>query len=195
MELNLAPAIRDQPPPGVSEVVSCAPHEGVARAVLAAFKFRRLVGLAPLIAGYMADLAGAGPSGTILVPVPAARARRRWRGFDPAAELAGEMSATDPRLDFAERVLVRHGSRRQRGRDRAARLGSPPEITVTGGRLTPGAPAGSRGAPSGLPGTLAGPMTLVDDVMTTGATLAACAEALAESGLGPVSAVTFTRRL
>ncbi len=176
-ELNRAPVIRGSPPPGIAEVVSCAPHEGVARALLAAFKFRRLTGLAPLIAGYMADQTGSGRRVSLLVAVPPAARRRRWRGFDPAAELAGEIARVSPGCRLAEDLLVRRGSGRQRGRGREARLAAPPVIEP---------------AKSSLP---AGPVTLVDDVLTTGSTLSTCATALAGAGAGPVSAVTFTRRL
>lgn len=176
-ELNRAQVIRGSPPPGISEVVSCAPHEGVARALLGAFKFRRLTGLAPLIAGYMTDQIGSGPSGSLLAPVPPAARRRRWRGFDPAAELAGEIARASPGCRPVEDLLVRRGSGRQRGRGREARLAAPPLVEPVKSSLS------------------AGPVTLVDDVLTTGATLSACAVALANAGAGPVSAVTFTRRL
>ncbi|MGH7540536.1 MAG: ComF family protein, partial [Gemmatimonadota bacterium] len=36
---------------------------------------------------------------------------------------------------------------------------------------------------------------LVDDVLTTGATAAACAEALSEAGFGDIALVTFARTL
>jgi predicted amidophosphoribosyltransferase len=192
-ELNLAPVIRKSPPSGISAVVSCAPHEGVARDLLAAFKFRRLTGLAPLIAGYMADLVGPGPSGRILVPVPAAPGRMRWRGFDPAGELVGEIARMNPEFEPAEDLLRRRGSGRQRGRGREARLDRPPTIEATGVPMPARGPILTRSG-SQAEGSRRS-MILVDDVLTTGATLAACADALTTLGAGPVSAVTFTRRL
>ncbi|MBK5110116.1 MAG: ComF family protein [Thermoleophilia bacterium] len=192
-ELNLAPVIRKSPPPGISEVVSCAPHEGVARALLAAFKFRGLTGLAPLIAGYMADLVGSGPCGQILVPVPAAPGRKRWRGFDPAGELAREIVRADSGFTLADDLLVRRGRGSQRGRRREARLAAPPSIESTGVSPACGFPPPAVSGPSA--GCRGGTATLVDDVLTTGGTLTACAGALAGAGIGPVSAVTFTRRL
>lgn len=178
-ELNRAPVLRHDPPPGVAAIVSCAPHEGVARRVLVAYKFRGIMLLEDPIAGYMADLAGPPRPGMVVVPIPASPLRRRLRGFDPAARLATRIAgALEPaRLD--QDCLVRRGTGRQRGRGRAGRLGNPPDI-----RPVPG----TRG-PAGHPALL------VDDVITTGATLAAAAAALKDAGSGPVFAVTFTRRL
>src|SRR5690606_13215969 len=108
-----------------------------------------------------------------VVPVPAAPARLRRRGFDPAGELAGAL---------AERVgaplrpcLARRGRGRQVGRRRAERIGHPPRIAAVAE------------APRSV--------LLVDDVLTTGATLTACARALRAAGAARVVALTFARRL
>jgi predicted amidophosphoribosyltransferase len=39
------------------------------------------------------------------------------------------------------------------------------------------------------------PVLLVDDVITTGATISACARVLGTNGAGPVTALSFTRRV
>ncbi|HMY25552.1 MAG TPA: phosphoribosyltransferase family protein, partial [Solirubrobacterales bacterium] len=77
-------------------------------------------------------------------------------------------------------VLARRGSGRQRGRGRAGRLSDPPDIRPT---EAAGRQVGGR------------TVLLVDDVMTTGATLSTAAGALLLAGAGSVSALTFTRRL
>lgn len=173
--------IRADPPAGVAEIASCADHDGVARALLAAFKFRHLTGLADLIAGFMADaVAPLRGADQLVVPVPPARIRTWRRGFDPVALLAARVSA-ETGLELAEPpALRRFGSGRQRGRGRGGRLADPPDIRPV----------------AGADGLLAGrPVLLVDDVMTTGATLSSAAGSLLRSGASRVHALTFTRRL
>jgi predicted amidophosphoribosyltransferase len=105
--------------------------------------------------------------------VPAAPLRLRWRGFDPAAEISLALAALTG-LPVQE-CLRRHGIRRQVGRPRRDRLGQPP-------RIQPRGPAPERAV-------------LIDDVLTTGATLASCAGALRRAGAVSVTAFTFARRL
>lgn len=178
-ELNAESPVWGDPPPGVSQAVSSFRHEGVAAGLLRAFKFGRMEGLAPLLAGFMAEHVDLADGSTAVVPVPSAPLRRRMRGFDAAALLAAGVVETAG-VGVAghrpnTRAIRRVDRGRQRGRGREARLTAPPTI---------------------LPVTrVAGPVLLVDDVITTGATLSACAAALRRNGAGPVIAVSFTRRV
>lgn len=178
--LNSSPMIRADPPEGVDRIVSCADHDGVPRDLLAAFKFRRMVGLADLIAGFMADAVGGGGPDPIVVPVPPAVLRTWFRGFDPVAVLAARVAERSGFPEPPFPVLRRRGSRRQRGRGRGRRLADPPRIepVPAAGRMLGGRP-----------------VLLVDDVMTTGSTLEATAAAVRKAGSDAVRAVTFTRRL
>jgi predicted amidophosphoribosyltransferase len=160
-------------PQGIDRVWSSASHDGVARALVSSLKFRHLVPVAAVMAERMEWLVPAHLLGGAVVAVPPAQARRRRRGFDPAGELAGALAA---RLD-AEVVacLARRGSGHQMGRRRADRIRHPPRI------------AAIAAAPRSV--------LLVDDVLTTGSTLTACAQALRAAGAKRVVALTFTRRL
>lgn len=160
-------------PPGLDRAWSSAPHEGVARGLVAALKFRHLLPVADLMADRIQWLAPAHMLSGAVVPVPPAPSRLRRRGFDPAGELAAALAE---RLDTPlEPCLARRGGRRQVGRRRAERLGQPPRIHATG--------------------TAPRSVLLVDDVLTTGATMSACAQALRAAGAARVVAVTFARRL
>jgi predicted amidophosphoribosyltransferase len=160
-------------PAGLDRVWSSAPYEGVARNLVAALKFRRLLPVTDLMAERIEWLAPAHMLSGTIVPVPAALPRLRRRGFDPAGELAAALAE---RLAAPlETCLERRGGGRQVGRRRAERVGHPPRIHACG--------AAPRSA------------LLVDDVLTTGATLTACARALRAAGSSRVVAVTFARRL
>jgi predicted amidophosphoribosyltransferase len=160
-------------PAGLDKVWSSASYEGVARNLVGALKFRRLLPVADLMAERIEWLAPAHMLSGTVVPVPPAPPRLRRRGFDPAGELAAALAA---RLEAPlSCCLERRGSGRQVGRRRAERVGHPPRISAKG--------AAPRSA------------LLVDDVLTTGATLTACAKALRAAGASRVVAVTFARRL
>src|SRR6476659_5307381 len=72
-------------PPGLDRAWSSAPYEGVARSLVAALKFRRLLPVADLMADRIQWLAPRVLVSGTIVPVPTARLRSFTRGFDPAA--------------------------------------------------------------------------------------------------------------
>lgn len=145
----------------------------MARSLVGARKFRRLLPVAELMAGRMHWLAPGHLLGGALVPVPAAAPRLRRRGFDPAGEVAAALAA-NLGTELAP-CLARRGRGHQVGQGRAQRISHPPQIEA----IAP--------APRSV--------LLVDDVLTTGATLAACAMALRAAGAKRVVALTFSRRL
>ena len=160
-------------PPGLDRTWSSAPHEGVARDLVTALKFRRLLPVAELMADRIHWLAPADLLSGTIVPVPAAPLRLRKRGFDPAGEIAAALA---DRLGAPlHPCLARRGGGRQVGKRRAERIGHPPHIHARGD------------APRSV--------LLVDDVLTTGATLSACARALRSAGAVRIVGVTFARRL
>lgn len=159
--------------PGLDRAWSSAPHENVARDLVAALKFRRLLPVAELMADRIQWLAPSTLLSGTIVPVPTAPLRSVLRGFDPAAEIA---SALVERTQLPlHACLARRGGGRQVGKRRAQRIGHPPLIHVS----------------SKVPRSV----LLIDDVLTTGATLSACARALRSTGATRIVAITFTRRL
>lgn len=161
--------------PSGLEVISAARYEGLAQELVRRLKFSSRLALAEVAAERMARTWGAGREGWF-VPVPAAPARERARGFDDAAMLAQLTARRCPSARVLS-YLVRDDGPRQVRRSRAERTADPPRIRVAP-RLT-AVPAGD--------------FWLVDDVATTGATLSACARALRDAGAQEVRALTFAR--
>jgi ComF family protein len=156
----------------------CAPFAGSVRRALHELKYgseRRLA--EPLGRAIARRWQRVAAGGDVLVPVPVHADRARTRGYDQAALIA-EVAARHLGLPMAPVLERGRATIAQFDLDRSHRA-----TNVAGAfRLLPG-------ARSGRP--LAGRwVVLVDDVVTTGATLAACARPLLAAGAIGVSAVT-----
>ena len=168
----------------------CAPFSGVVRTALHELKYsgeQRLSG--PLGAAIARRWQRVGAGGDVVVPVPVHAERRRRRGYDQA-ELIARVAASELNLPCASILERSRATIAQFDLDRAARA-----VNVTGAfRLSLGTadqPTQHRAPPAG---PLAGRwIILVDDVVTTGASLAACATPLIEAGAVGVSAITVAR--
>ncbi|MGY1457996.1 MULTISPECIES: double zinc ribbon domain-containing protein [unclassified Luteimonas] len=166
----LCSACRHAPPP-LGEVHAAFLYGFPLDRLLPRFKFHRDLAGGRLLAQAMAASLCMQARPDALVPIPLHRARLRQRGFNQALELArplGRMLGVPVRAD----LLLR------------ARNTSPQS------RLDADARAGNLRDAFDVPGHAAPPphIALVDDVMTTGATLHAAADALFDAGADRVDA-------
>jgi predicted amidophosphoribosyltransferase len=168
-----APRVMEPGPPGIDLAIAASPFDGVAREIVHGLKYARRLSLAAVAADAMLRALPPHELGDALVGVPAGPLRWRWRGFDPAEEIANALGALADLPVFD--CLRRARGRRQVGRRRSDRLVDPPRVWRKR--------------------ECAKRILLVDDVWTTGATLSACARALRQAGARRVIALTLARTL
>lgn len=165
--------------PGLSVVRAAFAYRGAARTAVLTLKFKSGRYLAPLMGEFLRQQLSARPLQVdLVVPVPLAPRRMRERGFNQAALLAEEVAQT-----VRGAVLPEALSRA----DRPAQQTLP-----AAGRLSNLEGAFTCRQPTEIANKR---VLLVDDVVTTGATLSACAQQLADAGAARISALAFARDL
>jgi ComF family protein len=152
-------------------------YEGDLRRLIHLFKYDRMLPLAGPIARRMADCMGALGPVDVIVAVPLYRLRRWRRGFNQALELGRQLSRHS-RVPLEARGLARNrATRPQSG------LSNRERRTNVQGAFVARRPERLRDRR----------VLLIDDVMTTGATMGACAQALKATGAREVFALTAAR--
>ena len=175
-------------PPAFERAVAYGIYRGRMKTALHALKFERLMPIArrlgPMLAAAIAQLEGSAPSDMLVVPVPLYRLRRRERGFNQAETLAAEalkmLARTHPawRLTLEPAALMRQ-------RPTEPQMG----LTPRERRLNlQGAFAVSE------PGLVKGRhVLLLDDIMTSGATVRSASRVLKRAGAESVWVATLAR--
>lgn len=176
-------ALIARPPAAIDWLRSVGPYEGSLRAILHALKYDGRQTLATRLAAELRPLiqdVAVGPP-PLVVPVPLHPAKSLRRGFNQAELLARALAPDWPvRLVLAR---PRAASTQTHFRRHERQQNVAHAFALRRDRWwRPGA------------AELAGAyVVLVDDVVTTGATLAACARALREADVAGVGAVTVAR--
>jgi predicted amidophosphoribosyltransferase len=181
-----APARPDPAPPGFPPTVTAGPYDDRLRGLITAHKEEQALQLTSLLGrllagsvGLLADVAGLTPADRIvLVGVPSARAALRRRGFDPTSAL-GWRAARVLRSGFAGVSVVPLLAQRRGIQDQAGLNAAERRANLSGSM---------RLRRRSLP---AEPVILIDDVVTTGASLTEAARVLRAAGVPLIGACTI----
>ena len=166
-------------PPAFVRARSPFAYGGPSRTLVLALKHGRRLHLARMMARAMLRVAGDLPADAVIVPVPSHPLRLWQRGFNQAAAIARQVARQSSRplaVDVLTRVRATPSTKgltrraRQKNVEGAFRVAHPDQVA---GRT----------------------VILVDDVMTTGATVQACATRLLRAGARHVEVLTYARAL
>jgi competence protein ComFC len=172
---RMPPARPGPPLSGLDGLLVAFAYTGTARELIARAKYRRRQAALPFLATELARRVREEVSVVDLVTwAPTTAPRRRERGFDHAEVLARGVGAALARPVVP--TLRRVGREAQTGRLRAERLDGPGFATLAAGRVAGRA------------------VLLVDDVVTTGATLTRAARELRAAGADRVTGAAVARR-
>ena len=165
-------------PPGINGISSPYLMESAIREAIHGLKYRTLRAAAPSLGKILSSWLEANPlPGDVLVPVPLHKRRLRDRGYNQSALLAREVGKRTG-LPVLEDVLVRtRDTRPQVSLSREDR-----SLNVVGSFECVGSVKDGR-------------FILVDDVVTTGSTMSACALALRAGGASDVWGLTLAKTM
>ena len=166
-------------PPPIDACHTAVGYDFPWSALVAQYKFHGQAGWARVFATLMRSTPWVEPAlddADVVVPMPLARERLAERGFNQALELAKLLSPAH--TDATLLLRIRH-TPAQSALDRKSRIAN-----VKGAfALDPMRPHAVRGRK----------VAVVDDVMTSGASIHAAAQALREAGAATITAIVFAR--
>ncbi|MEJ5368477.1 MAG: ComF family protein [Bryobacteraceae bacterium] len=154
----------------------CGAYDGALRDLIHLFKYGRMLPLGRVFGQMMARAYPRDQLFEVLVPVPSHWRRRLWRGFDQAAVLARELSRRTA-------IPVEQALRRNRHTPPQAGLTRRQRRDNIRGCFVAARPEAVRGRR----------VLLIDDVLTTGATVNAAAAVLRRAGAAHVGVFTLAR--
>lgn len=164
---------RDSP---LQYVWVAAEYEGVAKQLVRALKYERAKAAQQPIASFIARTLPYLPTGTMVTHLPTATSRERARGYDQS-QLIARSIAHQAELPYAP-LLARLGQTRQVGATRKQRQ----------------VQASQMFAPIKVERVQGASILLIDDILTTGASLEAAAKVLKKAGAKQVSAAVFAQK-
>ncbi|MEN9932128.1 MAG: hypothetical protein RIS17_701 [Pseudomonadota bacterium] len=166
-------------PPPFTRARAPLAYGGPARQLVLALKHGRRLHLARMMARAMLRVAGEIPADAVIVPVPSHRIRLWQRGFNQAAAIARQLARQSGRPLVVDALARVKPTPSTKGLTRAAR-----QRNVIG--------AFRVARPEAIKGKV---VILIDDVMTTGATVSACAAQLRRAGARQVEVLTYARAM
>ncbi len=162
--------------PCIQRVRAWGEFGGALRRAVHALKYRRNLALGECLASHLGDLlVEEGWQVDLIVPVPLSSSRLRTRGYNQAALLAYPLSLAMG-ISYRPKVLMRT-------RETQTQVG----LSVASRR------ANVQGAFAADPSVAKKRVLVIDDVITTGATLHECASALMQSGAKEVYGMALAR--
>jgi ComF family protein len=168
----LVPARPGPAPLGCDRLVAAFEYSGPGRELVARIKYRDARHGLTFVADHVAALLAGLPAGAVVSWPPTTAIRRRARGFDHAEALARRVARELGHRPVA--LLARVDATAQTGRAASERRAGP-AFAVRAGVVVPPA------------------VVLVDDIVTTGATLTAAARVLRARGCTSLIAATAAR--
>lgn len=150
-------------------------YEGLAKDLIYALKFNRASAAADSIAQLLDDMVPYFENDNLVTNLPTANVRVRLRGYDQSRLIAKSFAAKRG-LVYVE-LLARLGSTRQVGAKREQRLTQ------------------ATNSYRGIKAISGQKVLLIDDILTTGASLESAAKVLKKSGAKEVNALVFARAI
>ena len=163
--------------PRINSIRAAYRYQGAVRHMAHELKYRNLRAAAPTLGGLMADYLLSNPvPADVIVPVPLHSRRERQRGYNQSLLLAKEIDRRCG-IEVDDSLLRR-------------RKNTPPQVEMDSPDDRRANMSNSFECPSRLDGLR---ILLVDDIVTTGSTMFACADALKDAGAESVWGLALAR--